>query len=162
CAGRSRRRASSRAIRARSSARSTAVTRPASGRSTRSADVPRASASDGARRWSTGARRRSVAGMAAAASRGRVPVAVLGATGSTGVERLRCLARHPAGGLEYRTSEQYRDRRAADVYPFLAGVVDAPLQAPDPAAVAAAVRIVFTALPHGAAASLVEDLLRRG
>src|SRR5881396_876040 len=53
----------------------------------------------------------------------RVPVAVLGATGYTGVELLRLLARHPAVELAFLSSEQYRDRRAADIYPFLAGSV---------------------------------------
>jgi len=92
----------------------------------------------------------------------RVPVAVLGATGYTGVELLRLLARHPAVDLSFLSSEQYRDRPAADVYPFLAGIVDAPLRAPDLDAVAGAAEIVFTALPHGAAAPVVRDLLRRG
>jgi hypothetical protein len=97
-----------------------------------------------------------------AASSSRVAVGVLGATGYAGVELLRLLARHPAVELAYLSSEQYRDRRAADVYPFLAGIVDATLQAPDPSAVAASAEVVFTALPHGAAAPVVRDLVRRG
>src|SRR5213595_3819372 len=92
----------------------------------------------------------------------RVPVAVLGATGYTGVELLRILARHPAVELAFLSSEQYRDRRAAEVYPFLTGVVDAPLRAPEPAAVAAEAEVVFTALPHAAAAAVARDLLERG
>jgi len=92
----------------------------------------------------------------------RVAVGVLGATGYTGVELVRLLARHPAVELAYLSSEQYRDRRAADVYPFLAGIVDAPLRAPDAGAVAGCAEIVFTALPHGAAAPVVRDVLRRG
>src|SRR5690242_14570733 len=99
---------------------------------------------------------------ASRAATSRTPVAVLGATGYTGVELLRLLARHPAVELTFLSSEQYRGRRAADVYPFLAGVVEAPLQAPDPAAVADAADVVFTALPHGAAAPVVADLVRRG
>jgi len=91
----------------------------------------------------------------------RVPVAVLGATGYTGVELLRLLARHPAVELAFLSSEQYRDRPAAEVYPFLAGIVDAPLRAPDPDAIAAAADVVFTALPHGAAAPIVRELVRR-
>jgi N-acetyl-gamma-glutamyl-phosphate reductase len=92
----------------------------------------------------------------------RVPVAVLGATGYTGVELLRLLARHPGVELAYLSSEQYRDRRASDVYPFLAGVVDGPLGPPDAVAAASAAEVVFTALPHGAAAPLVRDLVGRG
>jgi N-acetyl-gamma-glutamyl-phosphate reductase len=92
----------------------------------------------------------------------RVPVAVLGATGYTGVELLRFLARHPAVELAFLSSEQYRDRRAADIYPFLAGIVETALRAPEPAEVAAAAGIVFTALPHGTAAPVVAELVRRG
>jgi len=92
----------------------------------------------------------------------RVPVAVLGATGYTGVELLRLLARHPAVELTFLSSEQYRDRLAAEVYPFLAGIVDARLQAPDVDAVVGAAEVVFAALPHGAAAPVVRELVRRG
>jgi N-acetyl-gamma-glutamyl-phosphate reductase len=92
----------------------------------------------------------------------RVPVAVLGATGYTGVELLRLLARHPAVELAFLSAEQHRDRRAAEVYPFLTGIVETLLRAPEPAEVAGAADIVFTALPHGAAAPIVKELVRRG
>ena len=92
----------------------------------------------------------------------RVPVAVLGATGYTGVELLRLLARHPAVELAFLSSEQHRGASAAAVYPFLTGIVDTTLAAPEPAAVAAAAEVVFTALPHGAAAPVVRELYRRG
>src|SRR5689334_6978522 len=99
--------------------------------------------------------------MAPVASGSRVRVAVLGATGYTGVELLRLLARHPGVELAFLSSEQYRGRSAADVYPFLAGIVDAALEAPDPERAAAAADVVFTALPHGAAAPVVRELVRR-
>src|SRR5438876_2003738 len=92
----------------------------------------------------------------------RVPVAVLGATGYTGVELLRLLARHPGVELAFLSSEQYRERRVTEVYPFLRGAVEGTLCAPEPAAIAAAADVVLSALPHGAAAPLVVDLLRRG
>jgi N-acetyl-gamma-glutamyl-phosphate reductase len=92
----------------------------------------------------------------------RVPVAVLGATGYTGVELLRTLARHPGVEITFLSSEQYRGQRAADVHPSLSGIVDVVLRAPDPAEAAAAADVVFTALPHGASASVVQDLIRRG
>jgi N-acetyl-gamma-glutamyl-phosphate reductase len=92
----------------------------------------------------------------------RVPVAVLGATGYTGVELLRLLARHPAVELAFLSSEQYRDRSAAEIYPFLSGIVETTLRAPEPAEVAAAAEIVFVALPHAAAAPVVQELVGRG
>ncbi len=91
----------------------------------------------------------------------RVPVAVLGATGYAGVELLRLLARHPAVELVFLSSEQYRDRRACDVYPFLSGVVDLPLAAPE-AWRRSDAALVFSALPHGASAPLVRDVLADG
>jgi N-acetyl-gamma-glutamyl-phosphate reductase len=92
----------------------------------------------------------------------RVPVAVLGATGYTGVELLRLLARHPAVALTHLSSEQYRGKRADEVYPFLTGLVDGTLGSPEPGEVAAAARLVFAALPHGASAPVVVECLRRG
>jgi N-acetyl-gamma-glutamyl-phosphate reductase len=93
---------------------------------------------------------------------GRVRVAVLGATGYAGVELLRLLARHPGVELVLLSSEQYRGRRADEVYPFLTGVVAGVLEAPDPEAVAASAEVVFSALPHGAAAPIVRELRRLG
>jgi N-acetyl-gamma-glutamyl-phosphate reductase len=89
-------------------------------------------------------------------------IVVLGATGYTGVELLRILARHPRVRLTLLSSEQYRDKPVADVYPFLAGIVDRVLAAPDPATVAREADVAFTALPHGAAAKVVADLVGRG
>lgn len=91
----------------------------------------------------------------------RTPVAVLGATGYAGIELLRILALHPDVELAFLSSEQYRGKRASDVYPSLRGVVDAPLV--DPSTVAdAGCAIAFTALPHGAAAPHVRALLAAG
>ena len=92
----------------------------------------------------------------------RVPVAVLGATGYVGVELLRVLARHPDVELVFVSSEQYRGKRASDVYPALRGYVDLALEAPDPDAAAAKAEVVFTALPHGASAPIVAALRTRG
>jgi N-acetyl-gamma-glutamyl-phosphate reductase len=92
----------------------------------------------------------------------RTRVAVLGATGYTGVELLRLLSLHPGVELVYLSSEQHRGRAVSEVYPFLTGVVEARLEAPDPEAVAVAADVVFTALPHGAAAPVVAALVRRG
>jgi N-acetyl-gamma-glutamyl-phosphate reductase len=91
----------------------------------------------------------------------RTPVAVLGATGYAGVELLRILALHPDVELAFLSSEQYRGKRASDVYPFLRGIVDAPLADPN-AVTDAGCAIAFTALPHGAAAPHVRALLATG
>jgi N-acetyl-gamma-glutamyl-phosphate reductase len=90
-----------------------------------------------------------------------VPVAVLGATGYAGIELLRLLARHPAVEPVFLSSEQYRGRRASEVYPFLAGVLDLTLAAPDDWRHSDA-ELVFCALPHGASAPLVRDVVASG
>jgi N-acetyl-gamma-glutamyl-phosphate reductase len=92
----------------------------------------------------------------------RVRVAVLGATGYTGVELLRLLARHPDVELAFLSSEQYRDRAVSEIHPSLAGIVDGTLRAPEPADVASSAEIVFMAVPHGTAAPVASELLRRG
>src|SRR3989442_3612131 len=103
-----------------SGARSNGDKRLGSGRGTGSGEPPL----EGALRCARHPRRVLCAPMEASrALATRVPVAVLGATGYTGVELLRLLARHPAVELAFLSSEQYRDRRAADIYPFLAGIV---------------------------------------
>jgi N-acetyl-gamma-glutamyl-phosphate reductase len=90
-----------------------------------------------------------------------VPVAVLGATGYAGIELLRLLARHPAVEVTFLSSEQYRERRAADVYPFLSGIVDLTFSAPDAWRQSRA-EIVFSALPHGASAPFVREVVADG
>jgi N-acetyl-gamma-glutamyl-phosphate reductase len=94
-------------------------------------------------------------------SSGRVRVAVLGATGYAGVELLRLLARHPDVEIAFLSSEQYRSRRASEVYPFLADIVDLELSGPEAWRQSPA-DIVFTALPHGTAAPFVRDVLADG
>lgn len=91
----------------------------------------------------------------------RVPVAVLGATGYAGVELLRLLSRHSGVEISFLSSEQYRERRASEVYPFLQGIVDQQLAPPDAWRQSRA-ELVFSALPHGASAPLVRDVLADG
>ena len=93
--------------------------------------------------------------------RRRLPVAVLGATGYAGVELLRLLVRHPGVEIVSLSSEQYRERRASEVYPFLSGFIDLPLAAPEAWRESTA-EIVFSALPHGASAPHVRDVVADG
>jgi N-acetyl-gamma-glutamyl-phosphate reductase len=92
----------------------------------------------------------------------RIPVAVFGATGYVGAELLRILSRHPGVELVFASSEQYRGKRASDVYPALVRHADIVLEEPDPAAAAKRARLVLTALPHGASAGMVAALRRHG
>src|SRR5262245_12681487 len=111
---RSRRRAFSPAIPARSSARSMADTRPASARSTRNArtHATRRQRAAGPRPLSVREADASVDGNSS-----KIRVAVAGGTGYMGIELLRLLALHPRVDVRRVTSEQYAGKHLADVYP---------------------------------------------
>ncbi len=82
-----------------------------------------------------------------------IRVAVVGATGYTGAELIRYLARHPYVRLTAVTSEQSAGKALADVLPSVRGKIDLPLMAFDPARIADQADMAFTALPHGASAA---------
>src|SRR5262245_62156854 len=91
----------------------------------------------------------------------RTRVAVLGATGYVGAELLRLLTRHSGVELVLVSSEQHRGQRASEVYPSLIGSPGLVFEAPDPDVAAERAELVFTALPHGAAAPIVAALRER-
>ena len=95
-------------------------------------------------------------------AREAIRVAVVGATGYTGAELLRYLARHPNVRLTAATSEQSAGKAIAEVYPSLRGKIDLRLFAFDAARVAEHADVAFVGLPHGAAAAAVVALLERG
>ena len=91
-----------------------------------------------------------------------VKVAVVGASGYTGVELIRLLAGHPQVELVCVTSRQHAGEEIAAVFPSLRERILLHCEGNDTAAVAAAADIVFTALPHQAAMGVVPDFLRAG
>ena len=90
-----------------------------------------------------------------------VRVAVVGATGYSGAELVRLLARHPNVRIEAVTSEQAAGRSLGDVHRTL-GFLGLELEAVDAASIAPRVDFAFTALPHGASTPVVATLLDRG
>ncbi|MGH7860008.1 MAG: N-acetyl-gamma-glutamyl-phosphate reductase, partial [Candidatus Binatia bacterium] len=89
----------------------------------------------------------------------RIKVAVAGATGYSGIELVRLLGRHPDVEIRRLTSEQYAGKRLSEVYPSFRGRRDALLEPLDGAKLGEDVDVVFTALPHGTAASTVLRVL---
>jgi N-acetyl-gamma-glutamyl-phosphate reductase len=89
-----------------------------------------------------------------------VRVAVAGATGYTGQELLRLLARHPAVAIAAATSS--RDTAAVRRLPALARVWDGTITPLVPDALAADADLVFLALPDSAAAELAPALIEAG
>jgi N-acetyl-gamma-glutamyl-phosphate reductase len=86
-------------------------------------------------------------------------VAVLGATGYTGVELLRLLLRHPRLRVDVVTSQQFVGRPLREVYPSLAGKCDLVLQDIDVKKIAAAADFAFAALPHDTSMDVVARLV---
>jgi N-acetyl-gamma-glutamyl-phosphate reductase len=99
---------------------------------------------------------RSERGVDPAGGPRRVRVGIIGATGYVGAELIRLLARHPNVDLVGLTGRGRDHDPIAGVHPHLAGTdqaIDTELPPVD---------AVFLALPHGAAAALVPDLIANG
>ena len=90
-----------------------------------------------------------------------VRVAVVGATGYSGAEAVRLLARHPHVKLEVVTSEQASGRALADVHRTL-GFLGLSLEAVDAESIAGRVDFALTGLPHGASTPVVRTLVEQG
>ncbi len=89
-------------------------------------------------------------------------IAVIGASGYTGVELLRLLSLHPDTKLVSVTSRQYAGQRVSDVFPSLLGIIDLSFEDVDPVGLAGRVDLVFTAVPHQTAMGMIPDLLTAG
>ncbi len=92
----------------------------------------------------------------------RVKVAVFGASGYTGLELMRLLARHPEVELTDLTSREFQGRPVGEIFPALANIVELSFVPPEPSAIAAAADVVFLAVPHQTAMELVPSLLAAG
>lgn len=91
-----------------------------------------------------------------------IQVAVVGATGYTGVELVRLLARHPQVVVTAVTSRQYEGQRLDMVFPSLRGFCDLTCEELTPEELGQRAQLVFTALPHKTAMNFVPGLLRAG
>lgn len=89
-------------------------------------------------------------------------VAIVGASGYTGLELIRLLDRHPQVTISCVTSEQSAGKRISEIFPTLRGRCDLILEPLDPAAITAEADLIFTALPHQAAMKVVPDFLAAG
>lgn len=89
-------------------------------------------------------------------------VAVVGASGYTGLELLRIVLRHPELELEAVTSEQRAGRVVGEAFPALRGLVDLSFEALDAPALCGRVEAAFVCLPHARAARAVAELRKGG
>jgi len=89
-------------------------------------------------------------------------VAVVGATGYAGAELVRILAGHPETEITVLTSRQYAGIRFDQVYPAMAGRVDAVCQEYSTDHVCENADLVYMALPHKLPMAFVPDILKHG
>lgn len=89
-------------------------------------------------------------------------VAIVGASGYTGLELIRLLDRHPEVVITSVTSEQSAGKPISELFPSLRGRCDLVLEPLEPAAIAAKAQLIFTALPHQAAMTVVPAMLTAG
>ncbi|MEC5125658.1 N-acetyl-gamma-glutamyl-phosphate reductase [Verrucomicrobiales bacterium BCK34] len=99
-------------------------------------------------------------------SKGKINVAVIGASGYTGQELLRLLVMHPNVNLVAVTSRKEAGRPLTDIYPRLRnakGIEGLAFSMPEvDLLVAAGVETAFLALPHGVASEYAIALLEKG
>ncbi len=89
-------------------------------------------------------------------------VGIYGASGYTGQELMRILARHPGVGIAAVTSRRYKGIAVADVYPAFQGRLDLKFMDAGPEEVAGRADFIFSALPHGTAMEAVPLFIKAG
>lgn len=89
-------------------------------------------------------------------------VAIIGASGYTGVELARILCNHPEVHLRMVTSRQYAGQPLSQVFPNLRGKVDLICENPSPDELCHRADFFFTAVPHKTAMGLVPQLRQAG
>ena len=96
----------------------------------------------------------------------KIPVAVIGASGYSGVELLRMLLFHEAAEIACLTSRQAAGKKLTDEQPRVRGLPPAEiLQFAEPTLEnldASGAKLAFLALPHGVACQFAEPLLEAG
>jgi N-acetyl-gamma-glutamyl-phosphate reductase len=92
----------------------------------------------------------------------KVRAAIVGGSGYTGVELLRILALHPEAEVTAVTSRQYAGKKVTEIFPSLHAFHDLEFITPDTEQVAADADVVFTAVPHQTAMSIVPGYLEAG
>ncbi len=91
-----------------------------------------------------------------------IKVAIVGASGYTGVELLRLLLNHPRVEITCVTSRQNAGSPISSVFPSLLGRSELVFDPVDVELIASRAEMIFTALPHKAAMAVVPDLLKAG
>jgi len=99
---------------------------------------------------------------ASRARRAGLRVAVLGATGYTGIELLRILLQHPRVRVAVVTSQQFAGKRISEIHHSLAGKCELFLEDIQVEKVASRCELAFAALPHKTSMDAVARLVEQG
>jgi N-acetyl-gamma-glutamyl-phosphate reductase len=94
------------------------------------------------------------------ASHDKVRVAVVGASGYSGIEAVRILAGHPFVELSVLTSEHYAGREVADVFRHLAGVDLPPFEELRADLLRGRADVVLSCLPEKVGTTMVAQLVK--
>jgi N-acetyl-gamma-glutamyl-phosphate reductase len=89
-------------------------------------------------------------------------VAVVGASGYTGVELIRLLVGHPEVEITCVTSRQHEGLPISQAFPSLAGFCELICEPLDVAKIATKAELIFTALPHKSAMEVIPGFLAAG
>ena len=91
-----------------------------------------------------------------------ISVALVGATGYTGLEVARLLSIHPEANLTVATARADAGKKIADVHPSLSGRVDLELTELNAGLIADRCDVAMCCLPHAASAETVKQLVDAG
>nr|WP_246167923.1 N-acetyl-gamma-glutamyl-phosphate reductase [Thermosulfurimonas marina] len=89
-------------------------------------------------------------------------MAVVGATGYTGLECLRLAAAHPEIRVTCVTSRREAGRRLSDYWGFKPYPEDLEILPPEPETIAEKAEVALLCVPHGTAQEMAAELLSRG
>ncbi len=89
-------------------------------------------------------------------------VAIIGASGYTGLELLRLFARHPGIEVTALVTRQTDSPHVTEIHPSLTGRFDLRLESLSPSQIAERADYAFACLPHAASAEMITLLLDHG
>src|SRR5271169_6372671 len=92
----------------------------------------------------------------------KVKVAVVGASGYSGIEAVRILSSHPFVELSVLTSRQYAGREVADVYRHMAGIDLPPFEELRPELIQGRADVAILCLPATVGIAHTAELIKAG
>ncbi|MBI4412324.1 MAG: N-acetyl-gamma-glutamyl-phosphate reductase [Deltaproteobacteria bacterium] len=92
----------------------------------------------------------------------QIPIAIVGATGYTGIELVRLCLKHPNAEIVAVTSRQHAGQKIAGLFPFLAGQCDLTYEDLAIDQMAKRVEAVFLCLPHHESMEIAAGFRKKG